>query len=157
MKLDDSCNNEKNFIKNLRIKISNNTFLINNYTNLFNHMVTNFKSSNFKYTFKQILKDMGSIRNVLKQFAKENKFTPKYLNEFLENIKMDIQKNKTYVGQIEVETISMLLKDCKISIYIFTDYKIVSKIIEKHSDNKNSIYIILDQEGEHYEYIHNEE
>ena len=151
--LDNDCYNEKQFIKNLRLKLSNSLDLIKYYTNLFDSMIDNFKNDSFKSTFTQILKHMGSVRTILKQFAKERKFQPEYLNEFLENIKENIRKNKRYVGQIEVENVVEMLEDCKIIVYIFTNYKNAVKIIEKEKNEKNSIYIILDQDGEHYEYI----
>ena len=99
--------------------------------------------------------DLGDSRNVIKRFLKNDKFKEKYKDEFIEEIKININKDKTYVGEFEVSNSETILYNCDIILEKFTNSKDAKKYIESATQSKKnkSIYLILDQDGEHWEYF----
>ena len=110
----------------------------------------------YKKTINIILKDMGDSRKIIKKFLKDDKFQNRNKNEFINKIKENIKKDKTYVGEFEVISASNILKNnCDIIVEKFTNLKNAINNIKNDSDSKRhkSIYLIIDQESEHWEYI----
>ena len=153
---DIDCTNEKKFISTFRMFITEKDHSISlRYIDIFNNMIKNFKEPNFEENFKEIIKYFGDTRTVLIKFNKENKFEDKYLKEFISEIENVIVKNKTYVGEIELFEISKMIKRCDIGFIYDTNLKNFIKFIKKQNKNEinNSLYLILNQEKEHWEYI----
>ena len=148
---------ENTFIENFRNYLSNNREIDTQYKQLFDNIEYNLRvDKDYKKTINAILKDMGDGRKVIKRFLKDDKFKNQYRNEFINEIKENIRKDKTYVGEFEVVSSSNILKNkCSINIERFTNFKAAKSHIEKDSENKKnkSIYLIIYQDNEHWEYI----
>lgn len=150
------CEDERKFIKTFRSFIVEKDDSISmKYSNIFNHMIENFKNMDFQLNFKEIVKDMGDTRDVLTKFNKKNKFKNKYLEDFIDKIKNVIKEDRSYVGQIEVEESLNLIKECNIFIEIFTNRASAVKFIKKQSLStiNNTIILVLNQHINHWEYI----
>jgi hypothetical protein len=151
-----NCDNEKEFIKNFRNYLSNSYELKQKYLNFFNHIIRELNSKNFKETLKIILKNMGDVRNIVKNFIKEKKFKLENFDEFFLEVQKTIRKNYTYVGEIEVsESLDILKSECDIDSKIITNKKDAKNFVKNISNDKyNKVFVlVLNQRGEHWEYI----
>jgi len=148
---------ENEFIKNFRNYLSKDKEIESQYKQLFDNIEYNLRvDKDYKKTINTILKDMGDGRKVIKRFLKNDKFKNQYRNEFINEIKENIRKDKTYVGEFEVISSSNILRNkCNIIIERFTNSKNAKSKIENDSENKKnkSIYLIIHQDNEHWEYI----
>jgi hypothetical protein len=143
--------NEREFIKKLRELVAKSGK--RSIRNMFQH----FSIENFsKNTFKQVIKYIGGISTVLRQYYDENKFQPEYEEEFIEDIQKIIRKNKSWAGNLEVDQTEDILNPCGIYLYKFnTKNTGLNKINNDYINNPNytmSLYLINDGEV-HWEYI----
>ena len=149
--------NEIIFIEKFRNYLSNYKDIDVQYKQLFDNIEYNLRmDKDYKKTINIILKDMGDSRKIIKKFLKDDKFQNRNKNEFINKIKENIKKDKTYVGEFEVISASNILKNnCDIIVEKFTNLKNAINNIKNDSDSKRhkSIYLIIDQESEHWEYI----
>ena len=145
-------NEEKKFIRNFRKYLSNNIKFLESYESLFANIIEQLKNdSDYKKTFKTIIKDIGDVRDVLKYYMKNNLFKIKNLKNFLNDIKKQILIEGKYTGQIETEIVGDMLIDCDIHRVLSRDKASLIKFIKINKMDNNAIYLLL--RNEHWEYI----
>ena len=120
-------------------------------------MFQHFSTENFsKNTFKQVIKYVGSISTVLRQYYDENKFQPEYEEEFIEDIQKIIRKNKSWAGNLEVDQLDAILTVCGIYLVKFNNKNTaLNRINNDYVSNPNytmTLYLINNGEV-HWEYI----
>ena len=150
----DFGNEEKTFIKNLRLYLSDDKYLIDEYENMFRNIVNNFKTDKeYNVIFKTILQDMGDVRNILKKYKKNKMFKIDNIDQFIDNVKEEIKKDGSYTGQFEVKVIEDMLVSCDIGVEFSTSKDGLINMINDKSESQKNKYIFLLLRGEHWEYI----
>jgi hypothetical protein len=151
---EDFGNDEKTFIKNLRIYLSNDYYLLNQYSDMFVNIVNNFKTDkNYSKIFKQILKDMGDVRKILLEYKKNKMFDISNVDNFIEDVKKEIRKEGSYTGQFEVDVIEVMITNCSISIELYRNKEELINDLKYVSDNIRNRNIFLLLRNQHWEYI----
>ena len=107
-------------------------------------------------SFDIAVNKIGYIKEVVKEYAKNEMLVPEYLEGFISDIKKAIKKDKKYVGEIEVTFIKEILQSCDLYIKIFNSND--SAIEEIQTDSiSNVLYndtLYLINRGElHYVYL----
>jgi hypothetical protein len=150
----DFGNDEKTFIKNLRIYLSNDYHLLEQYSNMFDNIVNNFKTDkNYSKIFKEILKDMGDVRKILIKYKKNKMLTTDNLDNFIEDVKKEIRKEGSYTGQFEVDVIEHMIMNSGINIELYTNKDELINDIKAVSDSVKNRHIFLLLRNTHWEYI----
>ena len=150
-----NCENEKEFIKNLRLLLANDNNLKIEYERFFNYAIMLIRTKNVK-TLKEIIKNLGDTRDVIEKFLKDKKFVSENFENFFEDIQNVVKKDRKYVGEIEVTVMKDILNyDCDINVEIFTNKKSAENAIKSFSENtyKNTLVFIINTSSEHFTYM----